>query len=55
MPKDTSSPADAPLGDILGCVKTDAEAVDLTLFSTASAAQELTAAAAYTAISDDPP
>ena len=27
---------DAPLGDILGCVKTDAEAVDLTLFSTAS-------------------
>ena len=36
MPKDTSSPADAPLGDILGCVKTDAEAVDLTLFSTAS-------------------
>ena len=36
MPKDASSPADAPLGDILGCVKTDAEAVDLTLFSTAS-------------------
>ena len=27
---------DAPLGDILGCVKTDAEAVDPTLFSTAS-------------------
>ena len=31
-------------------VKIDADAVDLTLFSTASAAQELTAAAAYTAI-----
>ena len=27
---------DAPLGDILGCVKTDAEAVDLTLSPTAS-------------------